>query len=849
MNATGHPAPLRHLCAALVLVFGPLLAGCGGGGDSGGSNSTVEEVLADLGVDTTETPRVDEHGNPLGDEYAPMGDRSTVNRFAEVVAIGVPFDDDSQSQAAVMNLVPGASNTYAWDSPLQQPTDAELPWASATMRRAATYGDFDGDGLEELAVVYQTDGDVMLVRTDDAGASFAQSSATVIDNGTWTWLGVHSGDFDGDGRVDLVLGAIDATGAGVIKVLRNSGSGFEFGGLRHDFEPTTLGVDRLAIAVGNVDNDRAHEIAIAVNRGSTRSTGSGLTEVTSEYVVLDDATRDLAPLTTGRITQPVSNGTVDAAYTNLTLGDVDGDGLDELLLAGLNQVGGVGSSSYYDTFRYLVSVRDDGPSGFEEIAQGSAAVTLPDENFQPTSSGASQQLNHVVVAALDVDGDGAKEMLVGQHLFQSMRSTPGVLAPYQDHNGVARIPSEHYFGSEGTSGLTFNFAWNTVSVDVGDVTRDGRENLVLFSQRTGNVPRQVEVWGHDQIAGWTMMKAYAVQAGWSNVSPMHPQVLAPDIELDEGTAFLRYSAGSHRFVLTEPIIMAAIAAPPCARDLGQDISLCRASFGRAVSDSTSTIEDGTAVTAHIGVGFSAHDPLGANGLEVIASYERQTRKYTTNTYTTTRTLTYETGPLEDSVVLTVLPMDIYTYEILAHPDPTLVGRPIEVRIPRDVITMMTTVEFYNEHRLEGSRAIDSEIFAHTAGDPSTYPNLSERAELVASYTAIIGDEATTGQGQGRVLSTVSDYSATVDGSSYQQSGSLDVRATGLHVVVDIGVGYGRFNMLEKIDDAEEKIVQGAVANISAEAFAEGRYYNWGLFTYVKDDFGELPIEVVDFWVE
>ncbi|MCA9490450.1 MAG: hypothetical protein KC621_11020, partial [Myxococcales bacterium] len=175
MNATGHPAPLRHLCAALVLVFGPLLAGCGGGGDSGGSNSTVEEVLADLGVDTTETPRVDEHGNPLGDEYAPMGDRSTVNRFAEVVAIGVPFDDDSQSQAAVMNLVPGASNTYAWDSPLQQPTDAELPWASATMRRAATYGDFDGDGLEELAVVYQTDGDVMLVRTDDAGASFAQS--------------------------------------------------------------------------------------------------------------------------------------------------------------------------------------------------------------------------------------------------------------------------------------------------------------------------------------------------------------------------------------------------------------------------------------------------------------------------------------------------------------------------------------------------------------------------------------------------------------------------------------------------------------------------------------------------
>jgi hypothetical protein len=215
----------RIVLPAAILV----LAGCsggGGGGDAAGgsgggqtsgacvSGDSVACSLNDLGVDTTASARevrIDSTTTEkLPADYAPLGSARTIDKFDEIFSLNFKSAASGVTNAAwVSELVPGNSNTYTTDV-LFKPAAAATPWTGASYARAGAALDLDGDGREELVVVYRdtsrTDNFVELVAINDAVGGFAMSQPLLLSNLNATNFEVKAGDFDGDGDTDLAVG-------------------------------------------------------------------------------------------------------------------------------------------------------------------------------------------------------------------------------------------------------------------------------------------------------------------------------------------------------------------------------------------------------------------------------------------------------------------------------------------------------------------------------------------------------------------------------------------------------------------------------------------------------------------
>ena len=886
--------------AILIALTSASLAACGGGGGGGGTpppdntgggtggtggggtggtgggtgtvqNTNVQEVLDDLGIDTTETPRVDNDGDPLPAEYAPLGSAMAVNKFRELMLFGVPVDDPNVVQndatgnsMTLTNLVPGSNNSYTWEV-LDDPALATTPWVGLGSNVHAVAADVDDDGLDEIVVIYQDGGDVELVVQQDAAENHTLSQPYSVDNGTYSGLFVEAGDFDGDGDADLMLGLVEPTGGAVLRMLDNVAGAFSFNGLSVSIPAINYNISHLVLEAGNFDYDKAYELAVVVNAGTLTSINNSLSNAEHSYLVLDDAGEQFAALNSGTIDYDNGSGRQFAVYGNVAVGDVDGDSLDEIVLAGLNQVGGISSSDPISTFRHVVQVLDDGKQSFALLAEGSSPVLLDSVELPPSGeqynegSGTIQAINHVAVVTADVDGDGAAEFLVNQRLFQSLRTSPGALAYYDadddSDNGPSTIPGVNWYAYNRQN--NFNFNWRSVAVAAGDVTLDGRDNIVIYSQREANVIGEyqaMQVWGHDQVNGWGIIRE-AVTDRRSSVGGQDnyfPQVLLPDSELDDGTAAIKFSDGSHQLVFTQPVLMAALAGAPCATDLGQDLdNSCRTAYGKAVSETTTTTESKT-VTGRLFAGFGVGSPVGNNSFELTASISKAINRWTSTAYTLRKSLVYETGSIEDSVILTVVPIDVYTYTVLNHPDPTLVGQEVFVNLSREPITTLVSLDYYNQIVDEDFLRIESDVFAHTVGDPETYPSPAEKSNLLNSYTGLESTETSVGQGTGQTIATIEEFDVTSTGREFRTDYSLDVRATGgggAYVIGGFSVGIGEGSALETSNGAETRY-QGSVGNITQSAFDNGDDYRWGLFTYIYEDHGSgQDFEVLNYWVD
>ncbi len=842
------PTLFSNIVLSISLSIG--LYACGGGGSSPPA-ATVEQTLTDLGVDISETPREDENSRPLPDDYNPLGSSKSLEQFDELVTIGFTLPTfNSEITLLELDRV-GTTASYTTDV-LFTPTPADTLWAlsvgeNPAALRVAARGDVDRDGLEELLVVYRAPGEssIQLQLYEDQPQSFSKGQNLVIFTAVADSLALTSGDFNGDGYAELVVGIVSGDSAELLFVDNNDGI-LSLATFTQSLTQASPGSEiSLVIESGNIDYDPSYELVVVMNEffQQTGNPPSG----TSQYFVFDDAKEAHVELGNALVQSVAVNRT--AVVADLSLGDVDGDNIAEIVFGGLTHFDPNGLCSY----NYLLIVLDDwvhdglAPSAKEQQS-----------NIHGGCATDAGELRFVHVNTPDLDGDGIAEIQANEFIFEDF-SQFAAWAPLVDPTAnQATIPQDSLFVDD--SGFSGRFNQQNSDIVVADLTADKRQDIILYSQSTN----RLEVWGlsePDATLGvvanqWRMLKSIALDV------PASDDVLRPllvPINVNHDGLAISFDEGSYQLVFTEPVLIATLAAAPCYADLGQNADACRTSYGSADSQ-TVEFEDTLTISAGVTVGVNVefNAPVTAIKISEVSAKVKVSAKLSlihSAAYSYSERVVYTTGPIEDTLIFTSIPYDIYKYTITSHPDPAMIGVDIVVSMPRSPVTLQVDRGFYNANVAHGGPKIDASVFTHTAGNPASYPSVGTKDGLLNRYSSILPlrwayDFGPTSVGQGGGDTTLEINIATESGigGALGVEVEFEAEATAGIIVAGFSVGVSRESSLQ-IVHGEESTYTGTGANLPASTFADN-FYSWGLFTYVMDDHvSGQQFEVLNYWVE
>ena len=271
-----------------------------------------------------------------------------------------------------------------------------------------------GDGSNgTMSILMLEDGAVVEVRSLQAGTPAYQASAgrTIP----------ACGDLDGDGRAEIVVGFGSAM-RGVVQVFDDVTTGFApLMTAKTDAQgfmqiPVPSGFKGTIFpALGDIDGDGRDELVLGMSKVS-----SGL------IVVLDDALSGFAIHPANRLgkpwiqVEPSSTRSMSGGVTVPALGDLDGDGMDELVVGF-----GIGS-------RGRVAILGNAAAGYPGPAD-QLVLTTGRSNYQKYDGAARPAMG-------DVDDDGVDELVVGflrdgDHEVQVFDDLSAALRPIGSNGG------------------------------------------------------------------------------------------------------------------------------------------------------------------------------------------------------------------------------------------------------------------------------------------------------------------------------------------------------------------------------------------------------------------------------
>lgn len=633
---------------------------------------------------------------------------------------------------------------------------------------------------------------------------------------------ITAGDYNQDGKDEIAValdtclfvysineksGSIDVKNLSVADL--NGLIGYQF----HYYDSR---IPRIDIESGDSDQDGFEELLVTAGLSNSEDSSKTTLFIYHNTTDLNSPTAKIPLLANGILYNNAS----------VAVGDVFGTGQNSIVIAGPMK----------DGTDKLTTINYDPEKGTYDTSLTNILYDLgvPGNNRTRANHVSSElQYLHCVSLKAPVPGQ-AQAVVYGDCIYQygdasNNASEGGFVRQYVANSRSGNITGVRYTNKDQTyilKTLVGNFDGNS----------EGKQQIIMMYY---NVYQNKDRGTVITACGTTSNGTINVYTGKEVNLGYYPAICAPDVFLN-GKRLVYDKA---EFTFSDPTIIAVLGATPYYKEIPNDsyeaLGNCGTTYG---TEKTTEQESEKGVSVHAGVtlGFSVEQSVfGHKVLE--EDFEAKVEASFSNSWSNSKSFSTSIGYTgyynQDTVVVSVIPYDIYYYKLYDTEHPN--GVEMSINVPYAPQTTTLAVDDYNNvaKNLPNAPYISSDVLQHTVGDPRTYPSSTKDLTNIKDGQVLIGGDNRGNQfvssGIGNSSTEESITTSTSSGVTKEHSVDVDISITVTVLAAKGGVNFGAGYMgSETITNTSSTTRTGSVAAVPKEY--KNYQFQWSLVAYDYD---------------